>query len=193
MDGGYVALLDVLGFSALVGEDTTGNKIRRYVACLENVTHQATVKYVVFSDSIVLTASDEGAEAFIAVAGACSRLQWELLNEGIALRGAIAFGNFLRSAVAESVFVAGRAVIDAYHFEQAQKWVGVMVTPSALEQVRDLDSRCRLEGFDSGSEILNLGYPGPHSFSTVTYRSMRRLRSSSHVLTDLQSCQRVAC
>jgi len=142
MDGHFVALLDVLGFSALVTADATGDRVRGYLGCLERATKESDVEYVVFSDSIVLTAEGDGPDSLLAVARTCSRLLGDLLNEGIPLRGAIAFGSLVRSAIAKSVFVAGRAVIEAYQFEQAQNWVGIMVAPSALSHVPDLRSRC---------------------------------------------------
>jgi hypothetical protein len=144
---GYVALLDVLGFSALVSTDRSGDMILRYLAQLEEATAQSQVGYVVFSDSIVLTTKSESPESFIAISRACSKLMADLLTEGIALRGAIVFGDFVRKAVGESLFVAGRAVIDAYQFEKAQDWVGIMVAPSALGHVRDLGSRCRMRNY----------------------------------------------
>ncbi|HEU4389711.1 MAG TPA: hypothetical protein VFV34_18040 [Blastocatellia bacterium] len=138
MSGGYVALLDVLGFSALVGGDTTGERVRGYLDCLQRATKRSQVDYVVFSDSIMLTAKGEEPESLLEIAGASSRLLSDLLSEGIPLRGAIAFGSFFRSAIGESVFVAGRAVVDAYQFEQTQDWIGVMIAPSARARVTDL-------------------------------------------------------
>ncbi len=146
MQGGYVALLDVLGFSALVGGDPTGERIRSYLNSVQRATDRSEVDYVVFSDSIVLSAKGDGPKSLVAVAGACSRLLSDLLTEGIPLRGAIAFGTFFRSAIAESVFVAGAAVIDAYQFEQQQDWIGIMIAPSARERVPDLEERCQLQG-----------------------------------------------
>jgi hypothetical protein len=143
---GYVALLDVLGFSALVSADLTGEKVRRYLDCLQGASVERRVDYVVFSDSIVLSAKGDSPDSLLAVAGTCSRLLVDLLNEGIPLRGAIAFGGFVREAFGESVFVAGRAVIEAYQFEQQQDWIGVMLAPSAVAQVPDLIDRCRLPG-----------------------------------------------
>jgi hypothetical protein len=154
--GGYIALLDVLGFSALVAKDNTGEKIRRYLDCLSRAAEQSDIDYVVFSDSIVLTAKGDAPESLAAIAGASSRLLAGLLNDGIALRGAIAFGSFFRSHLRESVFVAGRAVIDAYQFETAQDWVGIMVTPSALERVPDLNARCDLTGVVSAEAFRDL-------------------------------------
>ncbi len=146
MKEGYVALLDVLGFSALVGGDLTGEKVRRYLDCLQGASVERRVDYVVFSDSIVLSAKGDSTESLLAVAGTCSRLLVDMLNEGIPLRGAIAFGGFVREAIGESVFLAGRAVIEAYQFEQQQDWIGVMLAPSAVAQVPNLVDRCRLPG-----------------------------------------------
>ena len=150
MSLGYVALLDVLGFSALVASDAAGQRIERYLGCLQRATGGPTpVDYVVFSDSIVLTVEGENENSFITMAAACSRLMGELLTENIPIRGAISHGHFVRSAIGQSVFVAGRAVIDAYQFEQEQDWIGIMIAPSALERVADLDQRCRLQGHTS--------------------------------------------
>ena len=157
MKDGFVALLDVLGFSNLV-LDSGEEGIQRYLACLQNATGHTEVNFVVFSDSIVLSAKGDSPDSFIAVAGACSRLLNDLLRVGIALRGAISYGSFIREAFGESVFVAGRAVIDAYQFEQAQDWVGIMVSPSALARVKDLETRCYLDGnlHSLGGHLIDL-------------------------------------
>src|SRR2546426_1186922 len=111
MPSGNVALLDVLGFSALVAADAAAEKIERYLGCLQRTTGGTAppIDYVVFSDSIVLTVEGDGIDSLIAIARACSRLMGELLTEHIAIRGAIAHGHFVRSAIGQSVFIAGRA------------------------------------------------------------------------------------
>src|SRR5438105_1345699 len=102
---GFVALLVVLGFSDLVvGIVTACDRIRRYLDCLQRAASRGDVDYVVFSDSIVLTAKGDAPESLAAIATACSRLFGDLLNEGIPLRGAISYGSFSRSTIAESVF-----------------------------------------------------------------------------------------
>ncbi len=69
-----------------------------------------------------------------------------MLRSEIALRGAIACGSFSRSVVpsGSGVFVAGRAILDAYHFETVQDWVGIMLAPSTIKRVPDLAKRCAL-------------------------------------------------
>jgi hypothetical protein len=142
VDKGYLAFLDVLGFSALVSSDHDGKQIERYRDSVKNAIENTDVKSVVFSDSIVLTTNDPRPESLFAIAGACSRLLCDLLETDIALRGAIAYGEFNRSSVGESVFVAGRALIDAYEWERKQDWIGIMIAPSALKTVPNLEQLC---------------------------------------------------
>lgn len=144
MQGGYLAMLDVLGFSALVRGDQSAQRFHDYLDCVRSATVDTGVKYVVFSDTIILTTDGDSEESLLTLAKACSRLFFDLLHVHIAIRGAIAFGDFFRSTVAESVFVAGSAVIDAHWFEQQQDWVGIMLAPSARAHVPVLDERTAL-------------------------------------------------
>jgi hypothetical protein len=138
MTGGYVALLDVLGFSNLVAEDRDGSALRRYLDCL-NALAEGDTGYVVFSDSIVLTVEGSEPDKLLRISQACSRLMAELIDKDIPVRGAIACGEFFRTSVGRSVFIAGRAILDAYHYEQLQNWIGIMLAPSAQKAVRELD------------------------------------------------------
>jgi len=145
---GFVALLDVLGFRALVLGDGDEAHLRRYLERLRQALDDETVgpkvDYVVFSDSIVLTTKDDSAESLQLLLLRCSRALGLMLKEEIALRGAIAHGSFFRSGTESGVFVAGRPVIDAYTFEKAQDWVGIMLAPSTIRKVPDLAKRCTI-------------------------------------------------
>src|SRR5438105_728532 len=114
---GYVALLDVLGFSALVSGSRSSERLESYRTALDTVISKQppyTVQSVVFSDSIVLTTLDDSPESLKALLRCCSHLFGEMLKSEIALRGAIAHGTYSRSFAANGVFVAGKAIIDAY-------------------------------------------------------------------------------
>jgi hypothetical protein len=147
MAAGFVALLDVLGYSHMIARDSTGRRINRFLACLEKETVTGEVSSVIFSDRIMLTIEDEEPNSLLAIALACSRLMHGLLKEDIPFRGAISGGDIVRSFFDGSPFIAGRAVLDAQLFEQAQDWAGVMVAPSALERVPDLRKRCDLQPY----------------------------------------------
>jgi hypothetical protein len=144
-ENGFVALLDVLGFRELVRGDVDGERIDHYLEALRDAIGDTDVKSVVFSDSIVLTVESDTEEAFLLLAKACSRSMGALLSRGIALRGAISFGKFLRRRVGDSVFIAGRAIIESYEFEQAQNWAGIMVAPSAVKQLGSRMNICRMQ------------------------------------------------
>jgi hypothetical protein len=61
-----------------------------------------------------------------------------MLENEIALRGAIAYGDYRREKNAGGVFVAGKAIVDAYTFERQQDWVGVMLAPTTVRRFSGL-------------------------------------------------------
>ena len=142
MKGGYIALLDVLGFASLVASDASGARLDSYLECLQSVRRKkkagTDVEYVVFSDSIVLSTPDDSPNSFLALANQCSVLLGAMLEKDIPLRGAIACGSYFRTQTTGGVFLAGKAIIDAYNFEKAQDWVGIMLAPSAILRAGDL-------------------------------------------------------
>jgi len=138
MAEGFVALLDVLGFSNMVAGENAPTKIYEYQKYLEETLaddHAEGVRYVAFSDTIVITTHGDRPEHFLNLVRRCSGLLGFMLQKEIPLRGAIARGFYARGALqnSESVFVAGRAILDAYNFEKKQNWLGIMLAPSAVE------------------------------------------------------------
>ena len=155
---GYVALLDVLGFKSIIAGDRLDEKLQEYLQALEDVTktsaQDAAVKYVVFSDSIVLTSGDS-IDSFKSLLSVCSQLFCMMLEKEFPLRGAVTYGTYLLEPNSNGTFVAGRAVVDAYGFETAQDWVGVMVAPQAIRQIPDLKEQCRIVDGHSGRQTIN--------------------------------------
>ena len=140
MTTGYVALLDILGFSDAVLDGASEDFLQDYQAILSNaVGNSVGAEYVVFSDSIILTQPGVGFADLLALSRACSLLMLELLKRGIPVRGAISFGGYVRSRMqSANVFVAGKPIVDAYRYEQAQKWIGVMLTPTVVRKDGDM-------------------------------------------------------
>src|SRR6267378_3580793 len=100
MQVGFLALLDVLGFSSLVSGDEHGGRLQRYLDCVNKSLCEGVrgheVDYVVFSDSIVLTTRESSMEASLqALVLRCSRLLGLMLENEVAMRGAIAYGSYL--------------------------------------------------------------------------------------------------
>ena len=141
---GYVAFIDVLGFSALISGDQT-QRVHDYLDCLKGVFEKSRpkpVEYIVFSDSLIITTSDDTDEALTSLFLCCSTLFGALLHHRIPVRGAISHGTYERVRTNSGTFVAGRAIIDAYLFEQQQDWVGIMLAPSTVQHQRSIADRC---------------------------------------------------
>lgn len=144
---GYTAFLDVLGFSALIGGDQN-SRVEKYLSQLKQVFDAdpgKAVDYIVFSDSIILTTRDGTLASLEALLSRCAALFGMMLATEIPMRGAISHGSYVTEKTPRGTFVAGKAIIDAYNFEKMQDWIGIMLAPSVLQAVSDLQSRCQIE------------------------------------------------
>jgi hypothetical protein len=144
---GFVALLDVLGFSELISREGHAEEMERYIESLRTATDGADVEVVLFSDTIVITSPGDSAGDLARLLRPCSLALGLLLKGTIPVRGAVAHGSFTRySSGGRGVFLAGRAVIDAFNFEKKQDWVGIMLAPSVLIAVPELEDLCAPPG-----------------------------------------------
>ena len=98
MHSGYVAFLDIMGFSSLVSGERHAERINNYLDCLRGIlevkTETPQVEYVVFSDSIVVTTADDADASLQALLERCSSLFGALLRNEIPVRGAISHGTY---------------------------------------------------------------------------------------------------
>jgi hypothetical protein len=149
---GYVALLDVLGFTNLVSGERHAEKLNQYISTLENISLEKGVEVVLFSDSIVMTSEDDGVESLLRLLISCSRVFGVLLDHEIAVKGAIACGSFIRRKTDKGTFLAGRSIIEAYNFQQKQNWVGVMLAPSVRQMHRNLGNLCAVANINTPAD-----------------------------------------
>jgi hypothetical protein len=146
---GYVATLDVLGFSDLLYRDGYSQQLKNYMTCVNDVIRPTTkTECVVFSDTIVLTSPGSDDDALQALIEACSAAFYALLKNDIPIRGAVAFGSYWREAKAGSVFLAGRPIVEAYRCESSSQWVGILLCSSVLHQRADWKELTMLPEFD---------------------------------------------
>lgn len=137
---GFVAMLDVLGFSEQVAMDAEVNGLDDYVDNVVRVSTQFDdLRSVLFSDTVVLYSLGDTLNHFKSMLSACSILLYSLLMKDIPIRGAIAYGSFRRSEdTAHGVVIAGQPIIEAHYYESQQQWIGIMATRSLLRRMQDL-------------------------------------------------------
>jgi len=131
---GHVALIDILGFRSIVSGAKFAEKFKPYSRAVESATANGRlVEYLVFSDTIVMYDS-RSASSVEAIASCCSKLFDELVQLEFPFRGCVSYGEFSRFATPRGVLIAGPPIIDAYRYEQRQDWIGIMLSPSVLQQ-----------------------------------------------------------
>jgi hypothetical protein len=145
---GYVALLDVLGFSERVARDAELGGLDRYIATVLAVSEPYhSLRVILFSDTVVLYSLDDSEAAYTDITAVTSRLSFALLMQEVPRRGAIAYGSFSRSEYERNcTVIAGPPIIEAHYYEARLQWIGVMLAPSVLRQVPDLSSRTAVSG-----------------------------------------------
>lgn len=139
----FVALFDVLGFSALVAEKGSQTLLARYQELIDKAvlntnytgvgrvwigknqyglgSFYAPVSYAYFSDTIMLWTTNR----FTYVApflAKCADLICEALKIGMPLRGSISYGSAVMNKTTNTFI--GRSIVEANAIEKGQRWVG---------------------------------------------------------------------
>src|SRR5262245_3581727 len=96
---GFVAMIDILGFSEQVLSYPDETKLQEYSDAVMKAVEPfgANVIPILFSDTVVLYTLSNDDEDFDRITLVCSRLMYLLISHEIPLRGAIAHGAFVRS------------------------------------------------------------------------------------------------
>jgi hypothetical protein len=140
----YVAICDILGFSALVANsalDELAERFTRLLAAFRDSVHMSSsifpalgedsdlVRAVIFSDTVLLYSLPVNPDAAIIDIGivscffdACANLIAVSLIHNMPLRVGIAFGDTYISP-ADRVYL-GQPIVAAYETEQFQDWIG---------------------------------------------------------------------
>jgi hypothetical protein len=135
---GYVAMLDVLGFSERVMRDPEVDGLDAYIDTVAaRIDGHSGLGTILFSDTVVLYTFDDRPDDLKHVLRVTSCLMYSLLMANVPVRGAISHGRFSRTE--QHGVVAGRPIIDAHHYESQLQWIGVMLTPSVVEHVPDIE------------------------------------------------------
>lgn len=132
---GFVAYLDILGFSRMIGQDTLGEDFfSEYEQAISQAWDQnpfGCVNYSVFSDNVVLFSVSDEPVAFAATIHVTSSLFYKLLSIGAPVRGCVSHGPLIwRSIEDRGSIIYGPPVLEAVEYEDYQDWVGTMIGPS---------------------------------------------------------------
>src|SRR6478736_484059 len=129
--GRFVLFLDILGFKQMI----YSRKSEHICAVIEEVLKEcdnwtshdnSDFETIHFSDSIVLYTRQEGTsqewydDLLFVGARVCNRL----LEQGIPVRGSMAFGDFLVKKSGQHLVYLGRALVDAHEAQDKKPYLG---------------------------------------------------------------------
>lgn len=155
---GYVAFLDLLGFSRRMASGPSEEFFVAYLMALSRALDRAeSIRYVVSSDNIVLFTTDDSENGLVEIVRAVARTMNELILLQIPVRGAVAYGRFRETRTPRGSIIAGSPIIDAYAYEQRQDWIGAILTPSVFAKHPHVTRTLNLLEFPKDAERFQTG------------------------------------
>lgn len=137
----WVAVFDILGFSNMMSEVERDfpralltRKLDELIQSLDSEEKRhGKLEHLIFSDTIVLFGPTFRSYAWFLLQ--CKNLIKDSIRLRLPLRGAISFGTTFSSS--KQRIVIGRPFLDAYRYCEDQNWVGLLLTPIAVQTLRD--------------------------------------------------------
>lgn len=133
---GYVAYIDLLGFSELVKQEDFMASFDKYTAIIETELKSdiTEFQYIIFSDSLIVNTESDAPEVFLSLIESLSHLNYRLLLEmNLPLCGCVSFGDFSRAEKKGNAMIAGTPIVEAVEYEKKQDWIGIMLSPSVCK------------------------------------------------------------
>ncbi|MES2864026.1 MAG: hypothetical protein V4666_07905 [Bacteroidota bacterium] len=144
-DKRFVCFLDIMGFKDLVMRNSHDEiyemlmKLSKHRTSLESENlpskYADSLKTVSFSDSIVIFTKDNSIASFDLLTFAVSWLFAKAMEDGIPMKGAIAFGD-MSINISRQIFF-GQPLIDAYLLEEDVAFYGIVVHNTAEKFIND--------------------------------------------------------
>jgi hypothetical protein len=144
----WVSYLDLLGFTELINTKGWIQVFSYYdtavARCTADFGFKPKIEKTWFSDTFLLYSPDDKPASFAAIEATTRWFIYNLIRDGIPVRGSMSHGNLYADKKASTFF--GPALIEAYHYGENQDWIGFVLTPSAVNQMAaiGLDANNRL-------------------------------------------------
>ncbi len=140
----WFAYFDLLGFANLVRTSEIESVLPIYETVLKAIEEKAEPKkakgigYSWFSDTFIMFSKGSSLEEFVLIEQISRLFFQKLILKKIPVRGSISYGK-LYTQQDKNIFL-GEALIDAYEYGENQNWLNFIITPSAYEALKKLNS-----------------------------------------------------
>lgn len=147
---GYVAFLDILGFSEMIKTRPIDEVLHKMSwglklsdlsgrlgkgtpnTLVDELFHEPLVplEFFTFSDTFVLSTKDTSPKSLFQIIASTAMLSKFLITAGLPIRGAIAKGELAK--VSDTDHLIGRGIINAAELEKQQEWFGIALSPEII-------------------------------------------------------------
>lgn len=184
---GFIAFLDILGFSELVKRSSFDQEFNLYsdIICKTSKSN-SDLNYVTFSDSVVINTKGNTINDLLSLVRMVAEIMHRFLVElSVPVCGCISGGHFSRiQSDNGDVMVAGVPIVEAVRYEEKQDWVGVILSPSVLKVVPDVMERCGIDRCSCEEDAAKLRDKLPWPFLIQRYRTI-----PFHSTSEFSGCQ----
>jgi len=157
----WIASFDILGFTNLIDIDHDTiqaefviddyEETLRHLESRCDVYAPGGIDYLWFSDTFVMFTPDKTPKSYTVIQQAAKHFIERCLYSSIPIRGAISVGAFVRGHDNRSLI--GRAFVDAHLFGEDQDWLGLILTPTAIQMAASYGLKPQHHDFIASAEI----------------------------------------
>jgi hypothetical protein len=172
---GFVAFLDILGFSELVRRSSFDQEFEQYSNIICNTSKSnGNLNYVIFSDSVVINTEGKTIKNLLSLVQMVAEVMHRFLVElEVPVCGCISGGHFSRIQSGNGdVMIAGIPIVEAVRYEEKQDWVGAILSPSVLKIVPDVKNLCGLNSCTCIGDAAKLRDKLPWPFLIQRYQTI---------------------
>lgn len=151
----WMACFDILGFENILWytKEKTGSANLDVVArcyhkeiirdlergCKEQETYtNVEIYHFCLSDSFVFFSPDDSPNSFLGMSWVAKQFSVRMVGRQIPFRGSLTIGNFY-AEMKKNIFI-GRGLIDAYKYAEKQDWIGLVLTPIAINKLSQMNA-----------------------------------------------------
>jgi hypothetical protein len=136
----WVSYLDLLGFTNTVLSKNWTQVFATYTQAVEKFiadkSYNPGIGKTWFSDTFLSYTEDDSAKSFAGIEGVTRRFIYYLISSGIPIRGSISCGGLYVDKDNNIFF--GEALIESYQYGENQDWLGLVLSPSAVKQMKEV-------------------------------------------------------
>ena len=138
----WIAHFDILGFKNFLENDGGSLPIAVLQSQIDDLiknlkqsvaTSDESIDYFVFSDTFILFSKSDQVNGYPSLLSASKSLIRKSISMGLPIRGAISYGDCVFGH--QNKILMGKAFLESHDYGEDQNWLGLILTPSATQNL----------------------------------------------------------